>query len=492
MTASMMSFASSTGGALTPEFVAVDAKYKCTLCRRALNQAHQLPCGHRICRPCVDDLFASASQVSCPSGEEDCERNITREHVHPDFSAQREMRRFQVYCCYKDYGCQQTMPWTQFRAHTEQCTFRLQRCTHCGEELPLDNLQVHVENECPMTPCQCPHGCELGPSGILRSRLEEHLDQCPRRPRPCPLHTVGCEFIGTSEELEHHKQDNWLHLILIATAVNIANSGRSAEAGAIGGAAAAAFDNQSINIAIVPLKSDMSRLEARVAELSQAIALQPPTVSEQDTFTIETRLNALQLATTGIQQQLQTRDVEIVQLKRRIQEIDLRCQFLESAGYEGMLLWKIGSFTQRLQDAKDSRVTSLYSPPFYAGRYGNKLCARCYLNGDGIGRGSHISLFFVVMQGDYDDLLVWPFNAKVTLALIDQSGGGRHYSESFRPDPRSTSFQRPTTPMNVASGCPAFISHERLLATGPDGQIYIKSDTLYFRISVEMSEIKTI
>ena len=41
---------------------------------------------------------------------------------------------------------------------------------------------------------------------------------------------------------------------------------------------------------------------------------------------------------------------------------------------------------------------SLYSQPFYTSRYGYKLCARVYLNGDGAGRGSYVSLFFVVMQ----------------------------------------------------------------------------------------------
>ena len=59
---------------------------------------------------------------------------------------------------------------------------------------------------------------------------------------------------------------------------------------------------------------------------------------------------------------------------------------------------------------------SLYSQPFYTSRYGYKMCARVYLNGDGVGRGSHVSLFFVIMQvGVHDGLqkaepLRWPQN----------------------------------------------------------------------------------
>lgn len=41
------------------------------------------------------------------------------------------------------------------------------------------------------------------------------------------------------------------------------------------------------------------------------------------------------------------------------------------------------------------------------------MCLRVYLNGDGTGRGTHLSLFFVVMKGPHDALLRWPFNQKV-------------------------------------------------------------------------------
>lgn len=50
---------------------------------------------------------------------------------------------------------------------------------------------------------------------------------------------------------------------------------------------------------------------------------------------------------------------------------------------------------------------------FYTSKYGYKMCLRIYLNGDGTGRGTHLSLFFVVMRGMSDALLKWPFNQKV-------------------------------------------------------------------------------
>jgi len=82
----------------------------------------------------------------------------------------------------------------------------------------------------------------------------------------------------------------------------------------------------------------------------------------------------------------------------RLSEIDLRLQCTETANYEGVLIWKIAEYRQRKLQAVGGRILSLYSQPFYTSRYGYKMCARIYLNGDGVGRGTHLSLFFVVMQ----------------------------------------------------------------------------------------------
>ena len=66
------------------EFVGgVDARYRCVSCSSTLRQPCQTPCGHRICRPCVEGLFAAARgsrQVRCPGNEEDCV-NLTGDTV---------------------------------------------------------------------------------------------------------------------------------------------------------------------------------------------------------------------------------------------------------------------------------------------------------------------------------------------------------------------------------------------------------------------------
>ena len=46
------------------------------------------------------------------------------------------------------------------------------------------------------------------------------------------------------------------------------------------------------------------------------------------------------------------------------------------------------------------------------------MCARLYPNGDGQGKGTHLSLFFVIMRGHYDNIIKWPFRQKVSMFLV--------------------------------------------------------------------------
>jgi len=113
------------------------------------------------------------------------------------------------------------------------------------------------------------------------------------------------------------------------------------------------------------------------------------------------------------------------------------------------------------------------------------MCLRLYLNGDGMGKGSHLSVFFVVMRGTFDALLRWPFRQKVTLMMLSQNQR-EHVVDAFRPDPTSSSFKRPTTEMNIASGCPLFASTD-VLENASNG--YVKDDQLFLKAVVDCSDL---
>ena len=162
-----------------------------------------------------------------------------------------------------------------------------------------------------------------------------------------------------------------------------------------------------------------------------------------------------------------------------ISELELQLQASLASTHTGSFLWRIPEVARKKRDAFNERITSIYSPPFYSGRNGYKMCIRAYLNGDGIGLYTHFSVFFVLMRGEYDPLLKWPFERKVSLILVDQNRH-QHIVQTFKPSPESSSFQKPCSEMNVASGCPQFAKLSIL-----DEGNYVKNDILFLRCIVD-------
>lgn len=63
----------------------------------------------------------------------------------------------------------------------------------------------------------------------------------------------------------------------------------------------------------------------------------------------------------------------------------------------------------------------------------------------------------VVLKGDYDDLLQWPFPYSITVRLIDQKNENNHIVNSFHPAVNSRACQKPITDMNPPFGLEAWI-----------------------------------
>ena len=147
--------------------------------------------------------------------------------------------------------------------------------------------------------------------------------------------------------------------------------------------------------------------------------------------------------------------------------------------FSGKLLWPIKNFLAK-RNLTGSNVGQSYleSPPFYSSVSGYKMRLRLYPNGDGLGKGNYLSLFFQIMQGPFDELLEWPFKNKITFKVL-RFDGGKHCNSSFKPDPHSCSFRRPRHGHNMSTGDPTLISLKEL-----DNGAYLQDGTLFVEVSV--------
>ena len=191
--------------------------------------------------------------------------------------------------------------------------------------------------------------------------------------------------------------------------------------------------------------------------------------------TVQETVRRVERRIESIEHTLALRNVTLADLEEYVRQ-------QEFSSYEGKLLWKITEFARKRNEAVSGQQVSFFSPCFYTSRYGYKMCARIYLNGDGVGRGTHISVFFVVLRGQYDAILRWPFRQKVTFMLFDQDNV-QHVIKAFRPDPNSPSFQRPRRETNIASGCPMFCSLTEL-----NNHAYVRDDTMFLKIIVDITD----
>ncbi len=198
---------------------------------------------------------------------------------------------------------------------------------------------------------------------------------------------------------------------------------------------------------------------------------------------LETQLSEKTELLERYQYKLEQIDQSVAVLTARFADFEPRTPREASAqtrvNYSGVLLWKIEGYQRKRQDAMNGVKTALYSPYFYTSEFGYKMCAKIYMNGDGFGKGTHLSLFFVVMKGDYDALQTWPLQKKITMMLLDQ-GNGDHMIDAFNSDPQSSSFQRPKSDMNIASGSPLFMPLGSL-----NNRQFIKDDVMFIKIIVD-------
>ena len=142
--------------------------------------------------------------------------------------------------------------------------------------------------------------------------------------------------------------------------------------------------------------------------------------------------------------------------------------------------WRIDGFSEVLRKAKSGEKTRIDSSPFYRYRYKCKLSLNA--NGHGSGKNTHLSVYLIIMPGEYDAMLTWPFHKYVTFTLVDQQenpNDRKNIVKSFTSDTTLKNFKRPVTEENIGRGNPKFISHNEL-----QERRYIVDDTIFIQFSI--------
>ncbi|XP_032235504.2 TNF receptor-associated factor 3 isoform X3 [Nematostella vectensis] len=422
-----------------------------------------------------------------------------------------------------------------------ECQYREETCSYCEQPVVVARMKEHHEKTCPSYPVNCPKcSKELIRVELARHLDPASVNACEKLITECPFSKVGCQEVKVmnSKERKVHLEKGVVgHTsLLLALFMELSRYiEESLPRLAMGQPGDSVSKLQELcNKAIMGIDSVVKELavfktkqedhESRIKKLEQrgggigVNGLQSLRISENidneaigdvlrrvanveakgadhEVLVVEAHsaVDELRREVGRLNVKLQESDDIIRRLERQLElhdqgtglrnlaiaDLEERLNTLQGTTFDSVLLWKITNVANKRSEATSGRVTSFYSPCFFTGPHGYKMCARIYLNGDGMGRNHHVSLFFVIMRGEFDALLRWPFRQKVTLMLLDQDNV-EHVIDAFRPDPSSSSFQRPRAEMNIASGCPLFCSHEQLTQ-----HAYIRDDTMFLKIIVD-------
>ena len=153
-----------------------------------------------------------------------------------------------------------------------------------------------------------------------------------------------------------------------------------------------------------------------------------------------------------------------------------------------IFVWRINNFSVTLRQATVSGKSFKDSIPFYTDRtesYGYKLKVRIYPGGDRV-LSDHLLVYIVVMKGEYDAILPWPFRRQVKLTVILQEEDPDERMKTTIPlipenELNFEAFARPVKAENVECLGLA-ISHE-MLHSGR----YLVDDTLFLQVEVSPS-----
>ena len=424
----------------------------CKICSKVLRDPRQVVCcGQHFCQNCIERRITT--NFSCPN----C-RTPNFDHFR-DVHFEQRVSNLKIHCPHYKRGCKwtgelcnlkphltsvqgcayesipcpnkcgQVMPRKDVKDHlTKQCPLRKVRCQYCNHENTYQVITGSHYTVCPNYPVKCPYNC--GQRGIKRSEVNKHETVCPLKPVVCPFKSAGCKVILVQRDFNDHMT---------------------------------MYTQNHLDMVTKSFDSLKSRAESAEKEL-QVARTEVLDLRKQE----ETGKKILKKKLKAI-----GRNVDDL-VKTCSDSQRLIVQSIRSLADETFHLRKIGQplLFQMINYSEFKRSQKVwYSPPFYVAD-GYKMCLAVYASGDGIGRGSCVSISLCLMRGEFDEELIWPVELPFHLVVeilkqneeFDTGGSGT----TAPPNPKTYMYFHADKPQDrvqdgillEARKCENFVRHD--------------------------------
>ena len=187
----------------------------------------------------------------------------------------------------------------------------------------------------------------------------------------------------------------------------------------------------------------------------------------------EARLTNTEVKLTNTEAKLTTTEAKLNETKEKLEATR---EVVEKLGTR-IFIWKINDLSKKLKLHKNE----IDSVSFYTDRtesYGYKLKARIYVSDD---LGKIIMITIVLMKGEYDSILPWPFKNKLKITVINQQEDQvkrENIMAAVTPQYNQKASAKPVKEENTHCICCCIIPEELRLRR------YLVDDTLFIQVEV--------
>ncbi|XP_037968203.2 TNF receptor-associated factor 6-B [Plutella xylostella] len=352
----------------------------------------------------------------------------------------------------------------------------LQNSGHC----PIDNINLTMKvdifpdnftrREIQEQRMSCPFSAKGCTVKVPPLDLDAHIAHCeynqpevstqPDLVIPCSFKELGCkETFHSQDELNKHLQDglqsHMSYLMNAYSEVRINND--------ISNAGMDAKEQEAMSLWDAPEKGGgetsappLNNTNALIRALYERVVILEQRNREQDIViaNISKQLSAFGMA-------------------KRKQNHDMILRYCM-----GNYIWRVDNFKARLDAMLQDHTKMLYSPGFYTSPNGYRFCIRLNISPQNT---SCFALHLHLMQTEYDDCLEWPFNGRISIAMINQYDSDLTQRDTMMSNTNLIAFRKPTAEICLRG----FGYTEYALVNDVVRNGFVKNDTLIIRVFVK-------
>ena len=475
--------------------------YKCPICFELLKDAYQTTCcGNHICSNCTEQLKCTPN-VKCPQ----CRYENFKANEDKFFS--RQLLNLEVHCYYHKEGCTWTGELRGLEQHvTTDCNKGAIKCKHCNSQYADEAaIEEHLPI-CGEIPIDCPNKCSN--SQYKRKDIQHHLEtECPLRvivhskgsiPYAAnkTVQTVRLSFAMTnymhylesrdpwfSPPLYTHKQGYKIHLRVDA---NLHEQGNVS-------VVAFTTKGEYDHLLQWPLRAE---IEVGLFNWRDNINSYTKTLYlSGDYFCSYMPTEKLAEWGKGVRnlipnnELLYNPDKNIEYLQHNCLSFQVRRVTILPNIVPDLPPWAVGNclcqFTITSFTQVKLRKASFYGPPFYTNLRGYKLIVSAFtFNGLNTTKGTYMSLHAILMKGEYDDRLVWPFNADVVVEILNwrEDKNHREYTLSFHKGLKHASINKVINIDIAQFGCQQIVPYSALSYNHSTKTEFLRNDCIHIKV----------